>query len=581
MKLLHVRTYQKVAHNMSDSQIGAQKRKSVRNHLFVLNSIISDVLSSKQKAPIDLNIMDYKQMFDAEEVPICLNALYDAGVNDDIYALICEANSSATFAIKTPNGITKKTTIINKIMQGDVLSPLVSSNMVDHYIGKKALATGQIYLYKNKVVIPPLAMQDDTLGISECGVKTTKMNQFLNTQTNLMNLQFGNDKCVQMHIGKKHHVNVCSGISVESWKENVIENEEGKKVIQDVHMGKELMKNVSEKKYLGDIVSCDGRNTKNIVERTNRANGNIDKIISTLTERPFGRHYFKAYKLMREGMLIGGLLTNSESWINIINKDIDCLEKPDTILQRKVVSSMGNPCKAFMMLELGIIPVRYILIQKRMQFLHYILGESTDAMLRKVFEAQKQESKKGDFVALTNKDKVALGISLSDQEIQQMSKWKWKKIVKENTKIAALRYLNNENSKRNKTKDIVFRDLKMCEYLKQNQRTSLSKFIFCIRSKSLDIKEWQSWKYEDEWCVMCLQYPETMDHFSVCKEYGDVLELSWTEINGENTSKQIEIGIFLEKRYKMRQKLIAQQEDGQASHSGSTAPGTSVELVLE
>ena len=108
--------------------------------------MISDVLSSKGKNPIDLNIMDYKQMFDAEEGPICLNALYDAGVKDDIYALICEANSFATFAIKTPNGLTKKTTIYNKIMQGDVLSPLVSSNMVDQYIGKKALETGQIYL---------------------------------------------------------------------------------------------------------------------------------------------------------------------------------------------------------------------------------------------------------------------------------------------------------------------------------------------------------------------------------------------------------------------------------------------------
>ena len=82
--------------------------------------------------------------------------------------------------------------------------------------------------------------------------------------------------------------------------------------------------------------------------------------------------------------------------------------------------------------------------------------------------------------------------------------------------------------------------------------------------------------------VSCaLQYPETMDHFSVCKEYGDVLELSWTENNEENTSKQMEIGIFLENRYKMRQKLIAKQEDGQASYSGSTATGTSVELVLE
>ena len=55
--------------------------------------------------------------------------------------------------------------------------------------------------------------------------------------------------------------------------------------------------------YVGDIVSCDGRNSRNINERTNRANGNIDKIMSTLQERPFGRHYFKAYKLMREGML--------------------------------------------------------------------------------------------------------------------------------------------------------------------------------------------------------------------------------------------------------------------------------------
>ena len=91
---------------MSDSQIGAQNKKSVRNHMFVLNSIMSDVLSSKKKSPIDLNIMDYKQMFDSEESPICLNALYDAGVKDDLFALICETNTSATFVIKTPNGLT-------------------------------------------------------------------------------------------------------------------------------------------------------------------------------------------------------------------------------------------------------------------------------------------------------------------------------------------------------------------------------------------------------------------------------------------------------------------------------------------
>ena len=66
-------------------------------------------------------------------------------------------------------------------------------------------------------------------------------------------------------------------------------------------------------------------------------------------------------------------------------------------------------------------------------------------MLRKVYEAQKQESKRGDFVAQQKKDKEELDINLSDKDIQKLSKWKWNKLVKENTKIAALRYPNEEN----------------------------------------------------------------------------------------------------------------------------------------
>ena len=43
-KMLQNRTYAVVTQSMTDSQIGARKQKSVRNHIFVLNSIISDVL---------------------------------------------------------------------------------------------------------------------------------------------------------------------------------------------------------------------------------------------------------------------------------------------------------------------------------------------------------------------------------------------------------------------------------------------------------------------------------------------------------------------------------------------------------
>ena len=76
--------------------------------------------------------------------------------------LLYEANKNNVISVKTPNGITEKAIIYNKIMQGDVLSPLVSSNTVDRNISKVAKETGKVYRYKDKVEIPPLTMQDDT-----------------------------------------------------------------------------------------------------------------------------------------------------------------------------------------------------------------------------------------------------------------------------------------------------------------------------------------------------------------------------------------------------------------------------------
>ena len=132
-------------------------------------------------------------------------------------------------------------------------------------------------------------MVDDTIGISECGIKTTSMNTFLNTRTNLMNLQFGSEKCVRMHIGKEHH-QICSDLTVDAWREEVTEDQNGIKFIEDKYNGKETMQSVTEKTYLGDIVSIDGKNNKNIKARTDKSHGNIEKVINTLQERPLGKY---------------------------------------------------------------------------------------------------------------------------------------------------------------------------------------------------------------------------------------------------------------------------------------------------
>ena len=76
-------------------------------------------------------------------------------------------------------------------------------------------------------------MQDDTLWISDCVVQTTSMNVFLNTRTNLMNLQFGNDRCVKMEIGKTHNIDLCSDQTIDAWKEEISEDLIGRKVFKN------------------------------------------------------------------------------------------------------------------------------------------------------------------------------------------------------------------------------------------------------------------------------------------------------------------------------------------------------------
>ena len=65
MKLIYNEKYETIDSSMSDSNVGARRNKNIRNHIFVINGIINDVLSSNKKTPVDIQIMDYKQCFDS------------------------------------------------------------------------------------------------------------------------------------------------------------------------------------------------------------------------------------------------------------------------------------------------------------------------------------------------------------------------------------------------------------------------------------------------------------------------------------------------------------------------------------
>ena len=78
-------------------------------------------------------------------------------------------------------------------------------------------------------------------------------------------------------------------------------------------------------KYLGDIVTNNGRNDKNIKFRENRGRGISTDLLATLVELLAGGKHHELGITLRNSILLSSILTNSESWYNVTLANIVCL----------------------------------------------------------------------------------------------------------------------------------------------------------------------------------------------------------------------------------------------------------------
>jgi hypothetical protein len=565
MKLIYQDKYDIIEESMSDSNIGARKKKNIRNHIFIVNSVLHDVLSKKSEDPVDIMILDYKQMFDSECLFECMNDLYEAGVTDDIFALVYEANKENFVAVNTPNGLSKREPFMEIVMQGDVLAPLISSLQVDTF-GKECMDEEKhLYYYKGSVPIPPLGMVDDLFTISKCGQETTKMNEFINTKTATKRLQFGTSKCVKMHVGKTCNPTLCRDLFVDGWNVEAEENTEtGQYFQKETFCGQVQMKQKQEQVYLGDVISVDGKHDKNVEARKNKSQGIIKQIMQILQSVCYGKYYFEVAMVLRSSLLLSSLLLNSEAWVNLSDKNIRSLEQTDEILLAKILDSEANTSNVFKYLELGVYPVRYEIMKRKILFLHYLLQQDKHSMIYKVLESTRQNPLNNDFVKTCNKYLQQLDIHLTFEQLGCLSAWNVKKLVKEKTAAAAFKYLMEIKNKQTKISHIKYDDLEIQEYLVDgNRNTEISKFIFKARSMTLNIKTQKSWKYSDSICVGCGVNEETGDEVISCSGFTDNKEKeenipikSYQLFFDGKVTEMSEVAKVMMRKLKVRDKLL-------------------------
>ena len=468
MRLIYNDKYDEIDSNMSDCQMGARKHKGCRNNIFIINGIIHDVISSKRKKPVSLQICDYKQMFDAINLQEAISDIYDVGVNDDNLSLIYQANNDIRMAVNTPDGLSDRQKLQNVVLQGDTWGSILASVQVDS-IGKEVVSSGYGYSYMDKLPISLLGLVDDMIGVSDAGFRAQQLNAVLNVKTAEKRLQYGVNKCKSMLVGKNQVGVINSPLTVDKWSVSHVDNiTTGESNLVEIYDGEVNIEQVEEQKYLGFILSCKGDNMANIRAMKNKSIWIIRNIFTKLENLHLKKYYFESAIIFLNVMLRSSILYACETYYNLKETEIRQLERiEEGFLRRMFQTTSGCPISQ-LYLESGHIPARFAIQKIRLSFLKSILEENPQSQIYKFLMLQFENPTRGDWASSCIDDMKNLKIELSLEDIQQLSKKQFCTMLKEAIQISAFEYLINKRG--SKGQEIQYTELKMAEYLTPGYR---------------------------------------------------------------------------------------------------------------
>ena len=242
----------------------------------------------------------------------------------------------------------------------------------------------------------------------------------------------------KIHVGKQCEDHKCQKLLVDNWAE--VENESLE--IQDQFVGEDVMEESQAEKYLGDIISNDGRNMKNIKSRVNKGKGIVSRIMTLLEGIPFGKFYFEVAVILRNSLLVSSMLTNSEAWYNVSKAELDYLETVDELLLRRILKAPKTTPKEMLYLELGCVPLRNLIKKRRILFLYYLLHQDPGSMLYKFLETQLRNRNTKDWTSTVLKDLEELKWEINIDELKNMKKSGFKRMLNEKTEEKSLNDLN-------------------------------------------------------------------------------------------------------------------------------------------
>ena len=526
-----------VSTNMGQFQVGNQMGRNIRDHTLVVQAVMNEAREEKLK--IDTIFTDIKQCFDSIWLEEAINDLYDSGIKNRNINLLYEGNARTRMCVETSIGRSSRAELKRVVMQGSVTGGMICSNQISK-LCNNLYREGEVYMYNGTIPIPALAMVDDIAVIAVCnslhGLRgNVKTDCFI--QRKKLEGQVGDGKCQWVHIGPDK----CTA----SYKMDNISITEA-----------------DSYKHLGDHIAdkIDVLYTK----RWEKAQGYSSTCYAMCTEMSLGYHKYSIAKLLHRSIFINGTLVNMETWPNCTNLRVETFEQTEQSFLRRILAAHSKTPIECLYLELGVIPLRFHLMSRRLMYLHGIMQRSDEELVKKVVESQKTTKRKGDFYTQALEDMTYLEI---DGELVNDKRSEFKKTVDGCVKKKAFQYLIEKATKHSKVRESCYKDTNGCnQYTDSRFTPELIEILFKFRTRTYTVKNNFRKNYVNTnlTCPLCQQQQDDQQHIFECitikQKHKNSITHSHDDIYAEDTDTLLSVAREIQQLVNIREFILHHDE---------------------
>ena len=152
-RLVYNDAYETIDKHITDGNVGARRERNIRDNIFVVGALINSVITGGED-PIQIQVMDVEKYFDKLWLESTTNALYEAGIKNELLNILYQENTHAKIAINMNGRLTERKLVKDVEMQGSVWGSIKCTTTLDrmnqymrgnsqgvmrHYLGHKII----------------------------------------------------------------------------------------------------------------------------------------------------------------------------------------------------------------------------------------------------------------------------------------------------------------------------------------------------------------------------------------------------------------------------------------------------------